>query len=302
MDTGKPLQAKKFRKDNGQLYGAILYHFPSYQSFIEEVGLDYSKIADKRRWTDEEVIETFKNLKQDGHDVSPKSLCLSHLSLYAQISDRFGNYKTFLESLGYDYKELCKRRSWTKDEVKEELLKRVKNEESLLSSVLLNDHFALYKACRTVFGSYKNALDYCGISYVDVVGDMNIASTYGFVFEQTLSNMFDALGRNYIRHSRSVDNIIPDFYNDSENEIIDAKLSSWTVFHSDTIEKYSPHCDKLVIVYLRGPSIQKKTPGMELRHVSYYYEELRKNGLDKFITVFNDLLSSLESAEKEAVS
>jgi hypothetical protein len=300
IETGKPLQAKKFRQDNGALYGAILYHFKSYKGFIEEIGLNYDSIADKKRWTNEKVIEEFKKFESEGYDINPKTVYKHRVDLYAQISERFGSYKEFVEMLGYDYKGICKHREWTKDEIKDVITSRVNEGESLYSVDIINEHFALYRACETHFGSYKLALEYAGIDYSENVGNMSTSAKYGHKFERLLAEMFDALGKNYVRYSRDIDGIIPDFFDADSNRFIDAKLSSWTVFYSDTIEKYLPHCSELVIVYLRGPQIQRKIDGVELRHISYYFDELKKNGLEDYIGKFSDMLFELERIEKEA--
>lgn len=300
-ETGNPLQAKKFRKDNPSLYGAALYHFGSYRKLVESVGIDYSDIADKRRWTDSEVIEAFKKYELDGYEINANELTKHNVALYAQICDRFGSYKQFLEgTLGYDYNEVTKKRKWTKSDIISLLQQREVNGKSLVAGILCDEYFALYKACTTVFGSYQKAIEASGLNYKDAISDLSTSAVYGHLYESTLSDMFTDLKYGYIRHYTGVQGIVPDFFDAEREEFIDAKLSSWTVFNSKTIEKYVPHCNKLIIVYLRGNQIKRKVNGVEFRHVSYYYAELRENGLEHYIHRFDELLAKLN--EKEVVA
>lgn len=299
--TGKPLQAKKFRKENLSLYGAAQYHFGSYKGLVESVGINYNDIADKRRWTNQEVIEEFKKYETTGYEINATELCKHNVALYAQICERFGSYKQFLEDvLGYNYNEITKKRKWTKEDVITSLQQREVNGESLVAGILYDEHFALYRACTTVFGSYQKAIESAGLSYEDAISDLSISAVYGHLYENLLAEMFAKLKYEYVRHYTGVDNIIPDFYDARSGNFIDAKLSSWTVFNSHTIEKYVPNCNKLIIVYLRGGQIKRKIAGVEFRHVSYYYDELRSKGLDDFIEKFDELLAKLN--EKEAVA
>lgn len=279
-----------------------MYHFKSYPDFVNSLGLDYNEIAEKRRWTDEDVVEEFKKYEANGHELNATSLTKINIALYAQICDRFGSYEGFLTNLGYDYSEITKRRIWSEQDVINALKEREANGESFVSAIIADEHFALYRACTTVFGSYRNAIEYAGLSYDSCVDDVFECSYFGREFENKLKEMFQALGYGYDYHYQGLKGIIPDFYDAPNNIIIDAKLSSWTVFNSSTIEKYIPHCDKLVIVYLRGARIKRRIDGMEMRHISYYYDELREKGLDHFIDEFAELRRKLDEkqSQKEA--
>lgn len=300
-ESGNPLHGGKLRKENGALYGAILHHFKSYKAFIEEIGINYEEIAGKQRWTNEKVIEEFKKFESEGYGINVKSVAKHRRDLFEQILSRFGSYQEFVEKLGYDYKEIRKFREWKREEVVEALVSRYNEGQSMHSLDLINEFRALYKACIARFGSYREALECAGLNYYEQVGDMYVSSAFGNKFERLLANMFEDLDKGYIRHSREVDGIVPDFFDKQNNAFIDAKLSSWTVFNSETIEKYLPHCSKLVIVYLRGKQIQREIDGVELRHVSHYFEELRKHHLEDYIEKFDNLMRELESTEKEAV-
>lgn len=293
--SGRPLQARKLRDYDVRLYGAICYHYGSYKKFIESFGINYNELADKRRWTDAEVIEEFRKYEESGRELNAKSLSEYSEALYIQIATRFGSYEEFLTLQGYDYQEITKKRTWSESDVIRALQDRVKNEESLIAGIIADEHFALYRASTTVFGSYRNAIEAAGLNYDECVNDFGECSYYGREFENKLAEMFEALGHTYARHYRGFDAIIPDFYDEATNIIYDAKLSSWTVFNSDTIEKYTPHCSKLVIVYLRGAKIKRNIDGMEMRHVSYYYDELMEKGLTHFIEYFDDLLERINA-------
>jgi hypothetical protein len=265
--------------------------------FIEELGFDYNQITKKIRWDKQRIKDEFIKFAETS-DINPKNVNKIRCDLYAQIREKFGSYESFVVSMGYDYKDVCKTRAWTKEEVIESLNNRHSKGLSLKALDLRVEELSLYKASRQIFGSYENALTKAGFNYLDTVGSRSKSCLYGHQFEKLLGNMFTQLGLNYEKHSRKIDGIIPDFFDEENNEIIDAKLSSWTVFYSDTVEKYTPHCDKLTIVYLRGSEIKDKNINFELRPIDSYYPRLIKAGLFNVVKEFEDFKNMVDSVEE----
>lgn len=117
---------------------------------------------------------------------------------------------------------------------------------------------------------------------------------FGHQFETISKQIFEVLNYQYIYHYDGFSGIIPDFYDELKNEIIDCKLSSFTPFFksAEFFEKYSNRCEKVVIVYLNGRHIEDKEE-FTWRHISYYYPELykinRRDLIDKITDLENEI-------------
>jgi len=79
----------------------------------------------------------------------------------------------------------------------------------------------------------------------------------GLTFEHMLGEILDDLGVSYTKNAHERWN--PDFVI-NDNVWLDAKLSYWTRYHR-MLERYTPHCDRLLVVYLRGPNIDEYIGG-----------------------------------------
>ena len=100
-----------------------------------------------------------------------------------------------------------------------------------------------------MFGSFDEGLKHFGLSRDFTESNELINS--GLHFQAILKDIYEAIGFNIIQYDKRINGIAPDFR--MENNVwVDAKLSAWTPSIEGSIEKYSPHCDKLVIVYMRG--------------------------------------------------
>lgn len=429
-ENGGDIRSSAIQKEQRALFCAICKYHGSYKSFIEKTGLDYSEISSKRgSWTKQQVMKEFLEYAEQTDDLRAVTMQTVRNDLYIQIGRKYGAYRQFLESLGYDtdeiygfklwnnaeileviqerhlqgysvsYKslheyspklvsvatkrfgslrnavELCginyddemQFTLWNKDLIKEEFLKfyydesitrvsqireanrgldhairnhfggydvicaelglevskiraenvRLTKDEFIAkltelkeSGVLLNPT-SVYQYIPTArsladeyFGNYANALSYIGVDINDYSNERLLTTFAGREFEKLLAEMFVELGKDYEYQYRGFEGIIPDFYDNQNNVIIDAKLSSWSVFNCDTLEKYLPKCERLIIVHLRGSEIEHNTPRLEIRNVSEYYEVLREKGLTRFIDEFERIkleLNNAESTQEKAV-
>jgi hypothetical protein len=69
------------------------------------------------------------------------------------------------------------------------------------------------------------------------------------LFEKLVDELLIDIGVVYEKYEHERWN--PDYILHN-NVWMDAKLSQWTVFESNTIERYKEHCRMLTIVYMRG--------------------------------------------------
>lgn len=126
-------------------------------------------------------------------------------------------------------------------------------------------------------------------------------SKLGIEFEQLVGEILTELNINYIQYDSGKRNCKPDFVF-SEKHWGDAKISEHTVFHSQTIDKYEKHIDKLTIIYLRKTSQLEwrryVTPKTEIVHISYFVKELpidkRQQFEDRLSKIENSLIRSIK--------
>lgn len=144
---------------------------------------------------------------------------------------------------------------------------------------------------RKRFGTWSNAIDTSGVGFDSVRLDAGTAQEYGFRFESLLSSYFEEAGVAVSRYAHV--HYRPDFV--VGDVWLDAKLSQNTVCVRDkkgrtTLDKYEPHCDSLVIVFLRGDARYEKRISEKTTLVSVY--KILKN--DKVGQKYAKLFTQLE--------
>lgn len=292
LQEGRSLRRKDLEQTRPDLLKAMTRHFGSYKAAITVCGLDYDKLIGFTWWSPEKVKEEFLRIYHSGECRTIEQLRKINRGLDHAVRKHFGGYDALCNDLELDVTKIRPEvYEWSKDDLLK-LLKGMLSEGSLLniSSVELRMP-GVGKVAQRHFGGYAEALKQIGEDIRDHEMPHIEQSKLGTIFERAVADMFEDLGRGYVRHKR-LDDIISDFYCEQTHEIIDAKLSSWTVFNCKTIEKYLPKCSKLTIVYLRGADITHNYDNLNLINVSSYYEELRQRGFEKHITMFESLLQS----------
>ena len=289
-ENGLSLRELDLVNENHALRSAAIKHFGTYANAVSACGIDYDNVRGLTFWDNDKIKLEFLKLYNDEtvnkiEDIMERNRRLDHA-----VRKYYRSYDALCEELGLDVNKIRAEVYEWKAEDLIAVLKEMQSESLPLNVMSVQSRFpSAVKVAERYFGSYENALKEIGESYENHVNDHLYTSYLGKAFENLLDEMFKELDYSYIRHCRDVDGIIPDFYDAERNEIIDAKLSSWSVFNCETIQKYEPHCRKLIIVYLRGDDIPHSQDKLELRPVSYYYDELKKNNLSHFIEKFNEL-------------
>jgi hypothetical protein len=141
---------------------------------------------------------------------------------------------------------------------------------------------------------FVNKLELYDFMYVS---DFTSSCGYGDEFESLVKQAFDVLAYEYVYQSRDFDGIRPDFYFKETDTIIDSKLSSHTAFNLNNgfFEKYTNQCSKLIVLYLRGPAIQKREGNIEFKCISEYYDEIKLKGRKDLVDKFEKLKNKVES-------
>lgn len=299
-ENGLRIDNTTIRKEDGSLRGAIETHFGNLNNALLYCGLNPDDVYVLTQWNKNKIKTEFTKYIESNPSSSILQLSKNYRALDHAVRKHYGTYENLCDDLGIDVAVIKRQvREWKGEDLLNTLREMRDNGESLnIANVLLKFPSA-YQVSTRCFGSYANALQEIGEEYEKFVDPLNFDSYIGKEFERLVNEMFIQLGYKYKYQKRLVNGtIMPDFYDEENNIFIDAKLSSWTVFHSDTLEKYIPHCNALYIIYLRGHEIEHEVSGMEMHHISYYFDELKARNLGHFISQFEGLQAKLI---KEAV-
>lgn len=129
----------------------------------------------------------------------------------------------------------------------------------------------------------------------------------GFMFEKVFKEVLELLGLEF-KYNKYFDKTIRLDFQLNNDVWIDCKLISWTKTIEETIEKYTPNCNKLIIVFLRGNKKhlkQYENEKVEFRKIDCYYPFLNQINRQDLIEEFNSILNNefLESVTtKRSVS
>jgi hypothetical protein len=140
---------------------------------------------------------------------------------------------------------------WDAENTKRQLMRWIREGKPVNYTSVAYKHSGILDASRRFYGSYEGLFGACGLNYDEYRTDTNLASYYGGELEDVFADILSDLRIEYKRHL-PINGCHPDFV--SGKTWYDAKLSEWTISLADcqTVRKYEPHCDDLVIVFLRG--------------------------------------------------
>lgn len=96
----------------------------------------------------------------------PANIAKEHTLLYVKACKAFGTWRNALEACGIDYESSRKNRKWTRERIIKEINRLRAEGSSLRPSVLRkNDNTTLVSAAEYHFGSWRRAIESCGINY-----------------------------------------------------------------------------------------------------------------------------------------
>ncbi|MEW9139071.1 hypothetical protein ACQGSH_22210 [Bacillus wiedmannii] len=294
----KLLNAKYVRKENNGLYYRAIRCFGTWEQAIEKSGFKYTEIKIRKEWDKENVIKEINNLIQQGEDISTSSVKKHSIGLYKSAVKLFGSWKKTIEYFNFKYEDItkCKRNYWNAELVTQKVKGLHEKGINISSGYIQMYHSDLYNQGRYLFGSWECAVESAGIKFDEVREDADTISYYGYKFEEVLKDLLLDLQMDYEYQNRDITGIRPDFTNGVK--IIDAKLSQWTYYRSETIQKYEPHCKLLTIVYLRGnKNIDKMlTPKTRLLSVYKLTKQLPHSKRKKYIHWLNTIKNEIKKS------
>ena len=102
------------RAGYGKLASMGIHYFPNWGKAIEAAGLDYSKIRQRERWTKERVINTIKDFRCRGVELSYKRLIRAgYIKLIGMGEHYFKNWGNAIEAAGLDYSKIRRRNQFS---------------------------------------------------------------------------------------------------------------------------------------------------------------------------------------------
>lgn len=210
----------------------------------------------KRKWTDETLVEYLKNLIENGEEIHSKAVKRNHAGFEYGVRKVFGTYRGIFEAIGMDYDSIRKGDPkecvpWTRERILKYIGERLEKGEPVNYGFMSRHKYALVLRAKEIFGSYGAMFEELGIDYENEIrADTQKLAELGNEFEDLLEKILIESGRtNFSREPYVQGELHPDFW--TEVFWIDAKLTEHTLELS-VLEKYTPHCSRLDIVYLVG--------------------------------------------------
>ncbi len=168
---GRPLYSHFMRQNFQELLAAGIRYFGSWKLAVQSAGLPYDAVRKYKKWTKESIVSTIQELRQQGVDLSFRSMMLSAYApmVYAAIRTKyFGSWRIALEAAGLPAEDIYRYRSWDESSILDEI--RQLNEKGIdLSSKKMDEtENSLIATARRRFGSWEKAVTRAGLDYNDI--------------------------------------------------------------------------------------------------------------------------------------
>lgn len=262
-----------------RLYGSV-------NKGLEHFGLE----RDGVRLTTSGLLKKIKEYSDSGIDMSYSNILKLDSKLLYNSTNKFekGWYK-ILDENNTPYTAI--RKGFTRESIQSRL-------NSILNKTNGEINYALIRKydvsiLNYVWANYESIYEFFidfGFDAEKCV-DMDTQKAKGFAFEKLFKDVLELLQINFLYNKHYNQEIRPDFQLEG-SKWIDCKLSSWTSTIQSTIDKYTPECESLLIVFLRGEEYHLdhiKNEKVEFRKVDYYYPFLQQIKRHDLIEEFETL-------------
>ena len=256
-------------------------------------GLDYFGLTrDSRRVTKDGIVEKIKLYSSQGIDMIYSNMVNVDSALVSNATKKFkkGWHELLLElNIPFD----AKRKAYSKESIQSRLNSLYEEFGEMNYSLIKKHDSSILFYAHSNYKSIENFYLDMGFDPIECM-DYDTQKIKGRQFELVFLEMLEAFNIEFKHNRHYNSDIRPDFQLD-ENIWIDCKLSSWTQTIKQTIEKYTPHCEKLIIVYLRGNKrklYEYENYNVEFRKIDYYYPSLIKINRQDLINKFNNILNN----------
>jgi hypothetical protein len=277
-------------------WNAVKRHFGSFDELEKQLGIyeePHNYEVYERNKLDEKVFDVLTKEK----DVISSNILDTHdKNIVYSIRNYFTSVQDYFNELDIDY--YAKPRvpfKWTPENTKRQLMRWIREGYPVNYTYTASKHTGIIEASRRFYGGWEGLFTACGLNYEDYRIDTTQASFYGSKFEDLLAEYFAEMNLLF-RREPEINGCHPDFV--VGNNWVDAKLSEWTINLADcgTVKKYEPHCDMLMIVYLRGNQDVDKKIGTKTRLVSFanLVKRLPEHKREYFYNRINEINEKLE--------
>ena len=122
----EPLNSHYYATQYPSVYAAAERTFGSWQEAIEASGFDYSEIRKYKVWNRNKILETIREMAAAGQMITSQNAQDNHKSLYMAAIRKYKSWGKAVEAAGIDYSKVRERRSMSKLEVKNEIIRLFK--------------------------------------------------------------------------------------------------------------------------------------------------------------------------------
>ncbi|KPB04727.1 hypothetical protein [Bacillus sp. CHD6a] len=296
INDNEQLSSQYIQDNHQDLYSAALKIYGSWKDAINFHGLDYPDISLYLRWKPEEVIEEIKRLHRIKSDLSNKEIRITKNTLFKAAVRYFGSWKRALDKADIDYNIYLKTKPkgyWSEKQIINEIRKMFSEGKPINSSYVMTNNKSLYGTARRMFKTWEESVTLAGFDYNAVRNDINTTSYCGYMFEKVVDDVLKELNINYTKHNTGNALIKPD-YIFNEVKWGDAKLSKWSIFHSDTVSKYKHYCNFLWIIFMRGEQTDELV-NVRVRQTSIFLliKQLPRSKQKHYLNLLNKISEKL---------
>lgn len=255
-------------------------------------GLEYYGLENQYKVTHKKIERKLRYYSDKGYTLSFTEMRKVDPKLVDAVRSRFSSYYEGLDYYGVKYTR--KYNVISRENIKERL-KDIKEEFGTINYSITkrSDPTVLHYSYEN-FNSFDEMLNEFGYSeYVEPHPDILVQS--GWEFEKICCEILDILDIEY-KFNKSAGKYRPDFQ--LKNGVwMDSKLSIWTPTIQKTIDNYSPQCEKLIIVYMRGDedmlryyTLHKNTEIISVKELINRLPDDDRNSIeDKIKSIENDI-------------
>lgn len=260
--------------DDFRLEKSMKKKYGSVQKCLDSLGLE----RDTKQVTKDSIIEKIKEYDRMGYDMCYSSMIKIDSALVSNATRKFNmGYNQLLKIINIEFVE--KRKEYTRESIKKRLEKVYEDEGNLRRQTIKKKDSSLLFYSDSNYESFSDFLDDMGYDSSLYV-ENDTLKYFGFEFEKVVKDILSSLGNDFEFNKQHSRGVRPDFQF-INGDWGDAKLSSWTESIDLSVEKYTPNCKRLKIIFLRGVHDMKwysdeKYKNVDFYHISHFYNDLKK--------------------------
>lgn len=304
---GRSLDFNTIRIEDSGLLSTATRIFKNWFAALDAAGIDSTRIRKKTingYWTESLIIDGISKMAARGEQLSSGYAQKTHSDLYGGAMKRFGSWGAAVEKSGFDYDSIRKKhKDYSKEELLDLLKELRKDGVSIAFTTVRRINPSIPQSIINRFGSYRKGIESMGLNYDDIRKDGLRECFKGIVFEKYAKRVFESIGwklRYNKLHKFKEGDCKPDFVDPTDGTWIDAKLDSFCWGVEETIEKYLTHCDKVLIVFLKGKKRIWPDNRVDFIPISDFYMELRGKKEEDIITDLENLRKGILRPELQA--